>query len=71
LANVTVGERVAVFGTDGSATVTATKVSIGVPARVGGRGAPPAGSKVGKGSGGKSGVGPAGKSGSGGPPPGS
>ena len=46
LANVTVGEQVAVFGTDTSNVVTATKVAIGTPPAggkggPGGRGGPP------------------------------
>jgi preprotein translocase subunit YajC len=46
LANVTVGEQVAVFGTDSSDVVTATKVAIGTPPAggkggPGGRGGPP------------------------------
>jgi len=39
IANVTVGARVAVFGTDTSDTVTATKVAIGAP-HTGGPGGP-------------------------------
>jgi uncharacterized protein (UPF0261 family) len=52
IANVTVGEHVAVFGTDTSNTVTATSVAIGTPPSGGmggpgprgSRGTPPAGS---------------------------
>jgi hypothetical protein len=51
LANVTVGEHVAVFGTDTSNVVTATSVAIGDPPS-GGRGGP-----GGKGSGGPNGRG--------------
>jgi hypothetical protein len=40
LSNVTVGEQVAVVGTDTSNTVTATKVLIGAPGGPGGQGGP-------------------------------
>jgi hypothetical protein len=39
-ANVTVGETVAVFGTEASGTVTATSVGIGTPPGPGGKGGP-------------------------------
>jgi hypothetical protein len=40
LANVTVGESVAVFGTETSGTVAATSVAIGNPGGFGGHGGP-------------------------------
>jgi hypothetical protein len=62
MADVKVGEHVAVFGTDSSGVITATRVAIGTPPN-GGKGGP----SPGAGSGGKGGP-PGG--GSGGPPPG-
>ena len=44
IADVTVGEHVAVFGTSTSGVITATGVAIGMPPN-GGRGAPPGGAK--------------------------
>jgi hypothetical protein len=80
IANVTVGEQVAVFGTDTSDTVTATQGAIGAPpdgGKGGPGGPPPNGSKSGPGgpppNGGKGGPGGAppngGKGGPGGAPP--
>jgi hypothetical protein len=64
IANVTVGERVAVFGPDTSGTVAANKVAIGVPSGPGGPGGPGR-------PGGPGGPVPGGaKGGHGGPPPG-
>jgi hypothetical protein len=44
IADVTVGEHVAVFGTSASGVITATGVAIGMPP-TGGRGAPPGGAE--------------------------
>ena len=67
IANVTVGEHVAVFGTDTSDVVSATRVAIGDPG--GGTGPGPGGSGGG-GRGGPGGPGgPGGRSGKGGGPP--
>ena len=65
IANVKAGEHVAVFGTDSSGTVTATRVAIGTPP-AGGKGGPPGGPGGSRGHGAPSGTssGPAG-----GPPP--
>jgi hypothetical protein len=51
LANVTVGEGVAVFGTLNAGVVTATSVAIANPGGWGGHGAPPAGRGFGRGPG--------------------
>jgi hypothetical protein len=63
-ASVTVGEHVAVFGTESENTVSATTVAIGLPPK-GGKGAP--GGGPGNGPGGPGG--PGGRGGNGGPPP--